>query len=187
VDVGKIAYYFLTNRANRTVEFTADATYKNILLVGEAGYSMFNLNKSNYTYNSNGLFARVGIEHNLLKGGGDNYIFVGARYGISQFGYQVSDIMLTDALWGDISINSDKRNIMAHWGEAVGGVKVNIFGNVFLGFTARFKLRIAQSAYAEVDPLLIPGFGRPARRNAMGFNYYVYYLIPFKNNKPPVP
>jgi hypothetical protein len=155
-------------------------SYKNILLVGEAGYSMFNINNEYYTYNSNGLFARLGMEHNLLKSGGDNYIFVGARYGISQFSYQASDIVVTDEYWGDFSIDSDRQNVLAHWGEAVGGVKVNIFGNVFLGFTARFKLRIAQSNYAQVNPLLIPGFGNPARRNTMGFNYYLYYLIPFK-------
>lgn len=182
VDVGKIAYYFLTNNTNRTIEFTADMSYKKLLLVGEAGYSLFDINKENYTYQSNGLFARVGVENNLLKGGGDNYIFVGARYSISQFSYQVSDILLVDDKWGINTINSRKQSVMAHWGEAVGGVKVNVFGNVFLGFTARFKLRITQSDYAEVEPLLIPGFGNPAKRSAMGFNYYVYYLIPFKKN-----
>jgi hypothetical protein len=180
VDVGKIAYYFLTNNTNKTLEFTADMSYKKLLLVGEAGYSMLDIAREKYTYSSNGLFARAGIEHNLLKGGGDNYIFVGARYGIGQFSYQVSDIVLEDNVWGTSIVNSDQQNVTAHWGEAVGGVKVNMFGHVFLGFTARFKLRVAQSDYAQVDPLLIPGFGNPVRRNAMGFNYYVYYLIPFK-------
>jgi hypothetical protein len=180
VDLGKVGYYFLTNQTNQTLEFAADMSYKKILLVGEAGYSRFNIDKENYAYSSNGVFARIGMEHNLLKGGGDNYIFVGARYGISQFSYQVSDIVLADRFWGSYTLNSDKQNVTAHWGEAVGGVKVNVFGNVFLGFTGRFKLRIAQSDYGTVDPILIPGFGRPARRNVMGFNYYVYYLIPFK-------
>lgn len=180
VDVGKIAYYFLTNNTNKTLEFSADMSYKKLLLVGEAGYSLLDITKETYTYNSNGLFARVGVEHNILKGGGDNYIFVGARYGIGQFSYQASDIELVDDFWENQQANSAKQAVTAHWGEAVGGVKVNVFDNVFLGFTARFKLRIAQSDYGAVDPLLIPGFGNPIRRNAMGFNYYVYYLIPLK-------
>jgi hypothetical protein len=180
VDLGKVAYFFLTNQTNRTLEFAADMNYKSILLAGEAGFSMLNIDKQNYNYTSNGVFARVGMEHNLLKNGGDNYIFVGVRYGISQFSYQVADIVVTDQYWPSYGAASDQQSVMAHWGEGVGGVKVNVFSNVFLGFTARFKLRIAQSDYAQVDPLLIPGFGNPARRNAMGFNYYVYYLFPFK-------
>jgi hypothetical protein len=180
VDLGKVAYFFLTNQTNRTLEFAADMNYKNILLAGEAGFSMLNIDKQNYNYTSNGVFARVGMEHNLLKNGGDNYIFVGARYGISQFSYQVADIVITDQYWPGYNVASDQQSVMAHWGEGVGGVKVNVFSNVFLGFTARFKLRIAQSDYAQVDPLLIPGFGNPAKRNAMGFNYYVYYLFPLK-------
>lgn len=180
IDASKIAYYFLTNNTNKTLEFSADMSYKKLLLVGEAGYSLLDIKKETYTYSSNGLFARVGIEHNILKAGGDNYIFVGARYSIGQFSYQASNILLVDSLWGETTKASDKKNVMAHWGEAVGGVKVNVFDNVFLGFTARFKLRVAESDYGEVDPLLIPGFGKPIRKNAMGFNYYVYYLIPLR-------
>ncbi len=180
LDVGKVGYYFLTNNTNRTVEVTADMAYKKILLVAEAGYSMLDINKENYSYSSNGFFGRIGIEHNILKNGGNNYIFIGARYGLGQFTYQVSDIMVQDEFWGDYPVLSSSQSVMAHWGEAVGGVKVNFFGNVFLGFTARFKLRVAESEYGEVAPILIPGFGKPDKRNAMGFNYYIYYLIPFK-------
>lgn len=180
LDLGKVGYYFLTNQTNRTLELAADISYKKILLVGEAGYSMYDINKENYSYSSNGLFGRIGIEHNILKNGGDNYIFIGARYGLSQFSYQVADIIVTDKFWGKFQRDPNEQSVMAHWGEAVGGVKVNLFGNVFLGFTARFKLKIAQGDFGNVDPILIPGFGKPDRKNAMGFNYYVYYLFPLK-------
>jgi hypothetical protein len=182
VDIGKIAYYFLTDKAHRTLEFSGDVGYKKVLFVAEAGYSSIRMERVdtfNYNYTSNGLFGRIGVESNLLKGG-DDAIFVGARYGISQFNFAASTILIADSLWGDYKGSFPKQNATAHWLEGVAGVKVNIFNNVYLGFTGRIKFRIAASKYEMLDAIHIPGFGRADKNIMMGLSYYVFYRIPFK-------
>ena len=56
----------------------------------------------------------------------------------------------------------------------------NIFSNIYLGFTARLKVRIAESDYQNLDAIYIPGFGRADKNIRMGLSYYVFYRIPFK-------
>jgi hypothetical protein len=182
VDLGKIAYYFLTNKGHKTFETSADVGYKKVVLVAEAGFSNITLEKIdtlNYSYKSNGLFGRVGVENNLLKGG-DDAIFIGARYGLSRFSFAADNIFIADPYWGDYTTPSPKQNGLAHWLEGVGGVKVNVFSNVYIGFTGRLKVRLAQSKYEGLDAVFIPGFGKADKNIMMGLSYYVFYRFPFK-------
>ncbi len=177
-DLGKVAYFFLTDNQHRGVEFSADVGYKKVVLVAEAGFSYIIEDQPLYNYTSNGLYGRLGVESNLLKGG-DDVVFIGGRYGISQFSYQATNITIEDEFWGQYNGSFPKENFMAHWLEGVGGVKVNIFSNVFIGFTGRLKIRVAQSSDRELPPLYIPGFGRGAGRTVVGLSYYIFYRIPF--------
>jgi len=182
VDLGKIAYYFLTNNAHRTLEASADIGYKKVVFVAEAGFSNIALKKTgtlNYSYTSNGIFGRVGVENNLLKGG-DDAIFIGARYGLSQYIFSADNILLPDKYWGDYTDSAPKQNGLAHWIEGVGGVKVKTFGNIYIGFTGRVKIRLAQSKYDKLDAVFIPGFGKADKSIMMGLSYYVFYRFPFK-------
>ncbi|QHT68655.1 hypothetical protein GXP67_19395 [Rhodocytophaga rosea] len=182
VDLGKIAYYFLTNKGHKTFEASADVGYKKVVFVAEAGFSNITLEKTdtfNYSYTSNGLFGRVGVESNLLKGG-DDAIFIGARYGVSRFSFAADNILIYDEYWGSYNEPAPKQNGMAHWLEGVGGVKVNVFSNVYIGFTGRLKVKIAQSKYNGLDAVFIPGFGKADKNIMMGLSYYVFYRIPFK-------
>lgn len=182
VDLGKIAYYFLTNKGHKTFEASADVGYKKVVFVAEAGFSNITLEKTdtfNYRYTSNGLFGRVGVENNLLKGG-DDAIFIGARYGLSRFSFAADNILIPDEYWGDYITPAPKQSGMAHWMEGVGGVKVNVFSNVYIGFTGRLKIRLTQSKYEGLDAVFIPGFGKADKNIMMGLSYYVFYRFPFK-------
>jgi hypothetical protein len=180
VDLGKVAYYFLTNNAHKTFEASADIGYKKVVFVAEAGFSNITLEKTDtFNYTSNGLFGRIGVESNLLKGG-DDAIFIGARYGLSRFSFAADQILIPDAYWGDYTAPAPKQNGMAHWLEGVGGVKVNVFSNVYIGFTGRLKVRLAQSKYDGLDAVFIPGFGKADKNIMMGLSYYVFYRFPFK-------
>lgn len=180
VDLGKIAYYFLTDKAHRTFEASADIGYKKLVFVAEAGLSNIKLEKvDTFSYTSNGLFARIGLENNLLKGG-DDVIFIGARYGISRYSFAADKILIPDAYWGNYIGSIPVQNGMAHWLEGVGGVKVNVLSNIYIGFTGRLKVSLAQSKYNELDAVFIPGFGKADKNILVGLSYYVFYRFPFK-------
>lgn len=183
VDVAKIANYFLTNKTNRAYEGVVDVGYKKLLFVAEGGYARLDITRPEpeFSYQSSGLYGRLGVEKNMLKGG-DDAIFYGARYAYSNFSYQADKIVITDPYWGSFVTNIPANHASAHWVEGVGGVKVKAIQNIYLGFTIRFKIKFIENGYKEIKPLQIPGFGNAEKRSAFGLSYYIFYRFPFKNN-----
>ena len=183
-DLSRVANYFLTERKVRSYEVTADLRLKNKLLyVAEAGLATITKDAPTYTFRSNGYYGRLGIERNMLKGGND-VLFFGARYALSAFNFGSDRFMVTEPYWEEELVSSyPKENFLAQWLEGVAGLKGNVFGNFYLGFTARFKLRVALSGNRNVGAITIPGFGDASSRSAFGFNYYVFYQIPLAGPK----
>ncbi len=179
-DVGRIANYYLRNRRNFSLEASADVGYQRWLGVAELGYATItNSRAQSYDYKSNGVYGRVGIERNLLKGG-DDVVFWGLRYGVSQLSYQYGSYVVSDSVWGNTTGTIPQTSVMQHWGELVGGIKGMVFKNVYLGFTLRFRVKINGNYAPETSPIEIPGYGNALKTTAFGISYYVSYRIPFK-------
>jgi hypothetical protein len=178
-DLSRVANYFLTERKVRSYEVTADLRLQNKLLyVAEVGIATITKDAPTYTFQSNGYYGRLGIDRNMLKGGND-ILFFGARYALSAFNFQSDRFVITEPYWEEELVsNYPKENFLAQWVEGVAGLKGNVFGNFYLGFAARFKLRMALSGNRGVGAITIPGFGDASQRAAFGFNYYVFYQIP---------
>lgn len=183
-DLSRVANYFLTERQVRSYEVTADLRLQNKLLyVAEAGIATITNDAPTYTFRSNGYYGRLGIDRNMLKGGND-ILFFGARYALSAFNFQSDRFVITEPYWEEELVsNYPKENFLAQWLEGVAGLKGNVFGNFYLGFTVRFKLRVALSGNRGVGAITIPGFGDASQRSAFGFNYYVFYQIPLAGRK----
>jgi hypothetical protein len=60
------------------------------------------------------------------------------------------------------------------------GLKVRVFKQLYLGFTARFKLALSISGDGNLRPYYVPGFGKNIGSSAWGFSYYVFYRLPFR-------
>jgi hypothetical protein len=178
-DLSRIANYYITDRKNRSYEVSADFRFRKLFYVAEAGIATIQKTRPEYAFQSNGYYGRLGIDRNMLKGGND-VLFFGARYGLSVFNFQSDYYVAPDAYWGDLRSSYPKETFSAHWLEGVAGLKGNVWRNFYLGFTTRFKLRMALSGNKDVGAITIPGFGDASTRTAFGFNYYVFYLIPLK-------
>jgi hypothetical protein len=183
-DLSRVANYYITEKKVRSFEVSADLRLQNKLLyVAEAGIATIAKEAPAYTFRSNGYYGRLGIERNMLKGGND-ILFFGARYGLSAFNFQSDRFVVSEPYWGEEFESSyPKENFLAQWLEGVAGLKGNVFGNFYLGFTARFKLRVALSGNRDVGAITIPGFGDASQRSAFGFNYYVFYQIPLSDKQ----
>ena len=183
-DLSRIANYYISERKVRSYEVTADLRLQNKLLyVAEAGIATIAKDAPTYTFQSNGYYGRLGIDRNMLKGGND-ILFFGARYALGAFNFQSDRFEVVEPYWRDTLRSSyPKEKFSAHWLEGVAGLKGNVFGNFYLGFTARFKLRVALSGNRNVGAITIPGFGAASQRTAFGFNYYVFYQIPLSSKQ----
>ncbi len=123
-------------------------------------------------------YFRIGCDFNILRDKHDNYkLFVGLRYGISKFSYDMS--VKYEALTSEVpeeeSDASDDgeevsgtvyeyreyKNLKAtyHWFEGLIGVDAKIWGPLHLGWDVRYRRQITKKCAEEGAPWYVPGFG----------------------------
>ncbi len=148
--------------------------------MGVAGADRVSVN--GYGFKTNGFFARVGMDYNLLKPLPDDarihrYFFVGLRYAFSPFVYDVTDIRVDNGYWGEGEVkNYMDVSTVKHWMEVVGGLHVEVFRHFYMGWGLRWKIQFGTDAAGEVSPWFVPGIGIKSIGN-VSFNYTVGYMF----------
>lgn len=135
---------------------------------------------SNGVYKNDGRYFRVGVDINfLLKDPDRNMIFLGFRYGRSNFNEQL-DYQSTTIDFGDFQQQVANPGASAGWGELTTGLRVKIWKQLWMGYTARMKFFPGVKNDAGFETYEIPGFGLTYKNIYWGFNYQVFWRIPFK-------
>ena len=166
---------------------------ENLYLAAEYGLTDRLIEDENINFNSNGSFLRFGFDYNMFKNwvGMDNSIFLGLRYGTSNFSNKIEsyNVRNSDAYFSNFVDNNyqtiDHSNLTGNWLEIVAGVKVETFNNVYLGFSLRLNKLLSTQKPENFDNLYIPGFNKVTDDNTFGsgFNYTLTYSIPLTKKK----
>ena len=166
---------------------------ENLYLAAEYGLIDRLIEDENINFNSNGSFLRFGFDYNMFKNwvGMDNSIFLGLRYGTSNFSNKIEsyNVRNSDAYFSNFVDNNyqtiDHSNLTGNWLEIVAGVKVETFNNVYLGFSLRLNKLLSTKKPENFDNLFIPGFNKVTDENTFGsgFNYTLTYSIPLRKKK----
>ena len=166
---------------------------ENLYLAGEYGLIDRLIEDENINFNSNGSFLRFGFDYNMFKNwvGMDNAIFLGLRYGSSNFSNKIEsyNVRNSDAYFSNFVDNNyqtiDHSNLTGNWLEIVAGVKVETCNNVYLGFSLRLNKLLSTKRPDNFDNLFIPGFNKVTDDNTWGsgFNYTLTYSIPLRKKK----
>ena len=166
---------------------------ENLYLAAEYGLTDRLIEDENINFNSNGSFLRFGIDYNMFKNwvGMDNAIFLGLRYGSSNFSNKIQsyNVRNSDAYFSNFVDNNyqtiNHSNLTGSWLEVVAGVKVETFNNVYLGFSLRLNKLLSTKKPDNFDNLFIPGFNKVTDDNTWGsgFNYTLTYSIPLRKKK----
>lgn len=139
------------------------------------------------TYENSGSYWRAGLDLNLLKKDPDrNMFFLGFRYGRATF-REASTFSVSDPYFGDIQKTLQNETATAGWGELVTGLRVKIWKGFWMGYTGRMKFSPKVTGDTELKTYDIPGYGLFSRSIYWGFNYQVFWRIPFKREKPKKP
>ena len=112
-------------------------------------------------YDTSAPYFRIGCDLNMMKQKhSDHKVFLGLRYAYTSFKANISCPQLTDPVWG-ASANYDVRDSKCnqHWAELVFGVDTKVWGPVRLGWSARYKLRLAKNEGETGKVWYVPGFG----------------------------
>jgi len=166
-------------------EFQADIDFHKFFLVADYGFSDTKEREELFNYANKGSYARIGLDYNtLFRSKEYNVLFFGARYAKSRFDDAVS-FVVDDGVWGTQEVIYTNNNVDATWFEVVGGLKVAVWKQLFLGYIVRFKLGLDIKQTGTSESFTVPGFGRTDNNSNIGMNVYVYYRLAWR--KKPIP
>lgn len=132
---------------------------------------------SKVSYKVNAPFLRVGMDINMLKDKfQSNRLYLGARYGISKFKYDVAGPAMKDPIWGGSeSFSMNDIDCTSHWAEFIFGVEVKIVKNFHMGWAVRYKREIASTKSDYSKPNCIPGYGYTTNSTCWGGTYSLIF------------
>ena len=106
-------------------------------------------------------YGRIGCDFNLLKNKHDIYRFyIGARYAYTNFKSTFTHPGVPDPKWGG-DAKWEIRDVASyyHWAEFVIGVDASVMGPIHLGWSVRYKKRLAYNVGDNGNAWYVPGFG----------------------------
>lgn len=151
-------------------------------LVAEGGYGNYKYDQYNYMCENQGVFFRLGTDINLLKPEkkiGNHYVGIGFRYGISMF-KQETPWFKYENYWGEVESSIPGKTVHGHYLQMSGGIKAELFDNIFIGWTIRANLMIYQSSGKENRPVFIPGMGGTDGTIVPGISFHLAWQIPLQ-------
>jgi hypothetical protein len=155
-------------------------------LAAEIGNENKTVNEPQLNFTTKGSYIKAGFDYNTYQNwvGMQNMVYVGLRYGVASFSQTRNSYKIynTNTYFGEepTIIEEQKFNgLSAHWIEVVAGIKVEIFKNCFVGFSARLNRLVSNQQPDNFENLYIPGFNRTyGGEFGAGFNYTVSYFVP---------
>ncbi len=117
---------------------------------------------TNIQYKASAPYGRIGMDWNLMKNKHDIYrLYGGVRYAFTTFKYDLEGPDMTDPVWGDTAPYRAKGvSCNYHWLEGVFGVDAKICGPIRLGWSVRYRRRIAHNDGDLGNTWYVPGFGK---------------------------
>jgi hypothetical protein len=177
-------------------EIAVEANLKNRYLpIIEVGYGTTDTYSDRGThYKSSAPYFRIGMNYNTMyKKGNPNFLYVGFRYGFTNFSYDVVSIpaedpifggsmenpSMTDDIWGG-SVPFAHKGLKAGmgWLELLAGVRAHIYKNFYMGWTVRYKRSMNTSLNEYGVPWYVPGYGE-YDSSCFGLSYSLIYKLPF--------
>ena len=138
------------------------------------------------SYQNEGTYWRIGVDINLLKKDPDrNMFFLGFRYGHASYSESL-DFVSSDPYFSSFSSTLKNPAVTAAWGELTTGLRVKVWKEFWMGYTARMKFAGSAKGDDAVGAYNVPGFGVIGQGITWGFNYQLFWRFPFPTKKKPV-
>lgn len=167
--------------SRQSYEIQADYLLRNnIYIVAETGYGTGKVDYENLKYSNSGYYFKIGVDKSFLDivSAKDFDIgFIGLRYGAGP-GKRAEATYSVPSIFGPPTMGTTPaQNYFVHWGEITGGVKVEIFKGIFLGWNGRMRFLLNPGVFKELSPAFIPGYGKGDKSTAFDINFYISYAI----------
>ena len=164
-------------------DVTGDIDFHNYMLEVSYGRESSVLNTESFDYENNGSFFRTGVDINFIKDKTEgNALLLGLKYVRGTYDetfiFDDSDEIFNQSE----SFELNNESLRSRWLEANVGLKVKMWEQLFVGFYFRYRFNRVVAGDREFGTYRIPGYGLEERRTIVGFDYYVFWRIPFKKS-----
>lgn len=168
---------------------------KRFYLAAELGNEKKTVDDDQLNFTTEGSFLKVGFNFNAYENwfGMENSIYAGLRYGYSthkqtlnSYRIYINNTHLENPNDLVSTPGTEFSSLNAHWIEAVAGIQVEVFDNIYAGFSVRLNRLLSTKEPDNFQNLFIPGFNKVTTDSNVGagFNYTITYSIPiYKKDK----
>ena len=144
--------------------------------LGQADYTP---DEGDYTYKSSiAPYFKLGVNYNFLYNSNPDYsAYVGLRYGISNFSYEVNNVTYDQEYWGESgSFDIPSQRCTVGYFEFLFGIRVKIISNFSLGWEVKVHGLANQGKQQYGRPWYIPGYG--TRGSMFSATFSLSYTLP---------
>lgn len=113
------------------------------------------------SYHTKAPYFRIGADVNLMKNKHTgNRIFTGIRYGFTSYKVDIDRQPFPDPIWKwDTSYGVKDEPCSQHWLEVLFGIDAEVAGPLHLGWSVRYRRRIAHDDGLPGKTWYVPGYG----------------------------
>lgn len=144
----------------------------------DAGFERNIYEKNGYDAEVNGPFLRLGAFYMLAQDRENEFngFYGGGKLAASFYKQEYASIPVRGYAGNNSSIALPSSSQSSYWVEGLIGGRVQLFDtNFYIDVNMQPKYLIATSKQEDVDPMIIPGFGRSSSKFNMGFSWNIAY------------
>ena len=123
---------------------------------------------------TNAPYGRIGCDINIAKNKHDDYrVMVGARYAFTNFKQDIYGDINVPYWGGTVPYSTSEKSIAYHWAELLFAVDAKLWGPVRLGWSFRYKAKLAGKGNEGEKIWYVPGYGKDGDKLGGTFNISV--------------
>jgi len=136
---------------------------------------------TDYTYQSEGNYWRVGLDANMSKAWAEGQVLaIGLRYARANHADQTAFTRVFGAN-GEIvqDFSFENTDLSSRWAELVFKMRTKVWKGLSTGYTMRYQFFLVTNGLetSQLKPFDVPGYGRTNRPSSFGFDFYIGWRI----------
>lgn len=154
--------------------------YRKWNAVAEVGFEKNEFDKLDWKVNADGIYMRLGFNWFISQDyqNPPNGFYLGARFGYSLYNQEIKQypIRLSSNQVDEFG-SLPRASVNSYWAEIVGGARIQLWKKFYADVSVRPEFFIGGKKQNEIDPLVIPGFGKYSGSMNIGVFWGLTYEV----------
>ena len=158
--------------------FVSSKIRKNLLATADAGFDRNVYRKNGYDAEAKGPFVKLGAAYMIVEDpeNTDNGFYMGGKIAASFYRQHYQAVPVRGYAGSNSSVSFPAGSESSYWIEGNIGGRVELFdSNFFIDMNVQPRYLIASTKQEELQPMIVPGFGKSSTKFGIGFMWNIAY------------